>query len=117
MPANRREFLVTGATTGAALVIGFSMPRKLWGAQAASAPKAPVSPFVAWVHVGDDDRVKLIVAKSEIGQGIKTTLPMILAEELEVDWKQVEVQQAETRPDIYAHLGTGGSSSVRTTYT
>src|SRR5262249_31988172 len=63
-----------------------------------------------------DDRVKLIVAKSEIGQGIKTTLPMILAEELEVDWKQVEVQQAETRPDIYAHLGTGGSSSTRTTY-
>src|SRR5262249_18642706 len=117
MPANRREFLQTGATTGAALVIGFSLPRKLWAAQAPTAPKPPISPFEAWVHVGDDDRVKLIVAKSEIGQGIKTTLPMILAEELEVDWTTVEVQQAETRIDIYPRLGTGGSTSVRTTYT
>ncbi|PYV55015.1 MAG: hypothetical protein DMG91_13175 [Acidobacteria bacterium] len=116
MPANRREFLQTGVTTGAALVIGFSLPGKLWAAQETQTPKPPISPFEAWVHVGDDDRVKLIVAKSEIGQGIKTTLPMILAEELEVDWKQVEVQQAETRPDIYPHLGTGGSSSTRTTY-
>jgi isoquinoline 1-oxidoreductase subunit beta len=116
MPANRREFLQTGVTTGAALVIGFSLPRKLWAAQAPTAAKPPLSPLEAWVHVGDDDRVKLIVAKSEIGQGIKTTLPMILAEELEVDWKQVEVEQAETRPDIYPRLGTGGSSSTRTTY-
>jgi isoquinoline 1-oxidoreductase subunit beta len=116
MPANRREFLVTGASTAAALVIGFSLPGKVWAAQEVQTPKLPISPFEAWVHVGDDDRVKLIVAKSEMGQGIKTSLPMILAEELEVDWKQVEIQQAETRPDIYAHLGTGGSSSTRTTY-
>jgi len=116
MPVNRREFVVAGAGAGAALVIGFSLPRKLCAAQTPAPAKAPISPFQAWVHIGEDGRVKLIVAKSEIGQGIRTTLPMILAEELEVDWKQVEIQQAETHPDIYAHLGTGGSSSTRTTY-
>ena len=61
MPANRREFLQTGVTTGAALVIGFSLPGKLWAAQETQTPKPPISPFEAWVHVGDDDRVKLIV--------------------------------------------------------
>jgi CO/xanthine dehydrogenase Mo-binding subunit len=99
-------------------VIGFSLHRDFRaGAPASVKPKpAPVNPFDAWVRVGDDNSVGLIVAKSEIGQGIKTTLPMILADELEVDWQNVEIQQAETRTDLYPHLGTGGSTSVRTTY-
>ena len=119
MPVSRREFVVTGVSAGTALVIGFSLPQKLWSAPQDAPPKPPgppVSPFEAWVHIGDDDRVRLIVAKSEIGQGIKTTLPMILAEELDVDWNTVQIEQAETRIDIYPHLGTGGSSSTRTTY-
>jgi isoquinoline 1-oxidoreductase beta subunit len=120
MAVTRRAFVTTSASAGAALVIGFSLRRDFLAAPAAAAgpgPKpAPVNPFEAWVHVGEDNGVKLIVAKSEMGQGIKTTLPMILADELEVDWQTVEIQQAETRPDIYPHLGTGGSTSVRTTY-
>ena len=117
MPVSRRGFVVTGISAGAALVIGFSLPQKLWSHDApAKPPGPPASPFEAWVHIGEDDRVRLIVAKSEIGQGIKTTLPMILAEELDVDWNKVEIEQAETRTDIYPHLGTGGSSSTRTTY-
>ena len=115
MPVTRRSFVTSSLSAGAALVIGFSFPSKL-GAQAATAPKKAISPFEAFVHIGEDDSVRLVVAKSEMGQGIKTSQTMILAEELEVDWKSVEVQQAETRPDIYVHLGTGGSSSTRTTY-
>ena len=57
-------------------------------------------------------QISLIVAKSEMGQGIKTGLAMILAEEAEVDFKSVSVEQADTRPDIYPHLGTGGSGST-----
>ncbi len=119
MPVTRRAFVATGVSAGGALVIGFFLRRDyVAGAakSAASVPKAAVNPFDAWVHIGQDGRVRLIVAKSEMGQGIKTTLPMILADELDVDWQSVEVQQAETRTDIYPHLGTGGSTSVPTTY-
>ncbi len=118
MAITRRAFVATGATAGGALVIGFLL-RRDYSAMSAPSPKPGkviVNPFDAWVHIGEDDHVRLIVAKSEMGQGITTTLPMILADELEVDWKAVEVQQAETRTDIYPHLGTGGSTSVRTTY-
>jgi isoquinoline 1-oxidoreductase beta subunit len=119
MAITRRAFVSTVASGGAALVIGFSLRHDFMAAPAVAAPAAkpaPVNPFDAWVHIGEDNTIKLIVAKSEIGQGIKTTLPMILADELEVDWPKVEIQQAETRTDLYRHLGTGGSTSVRTTY-
>ena len=68
------------------------------------------------MKIESDGQVTLIVAKSEMGQGVRTSLPVILAEELEVDWARVKVQQAPTRTDIYRNLGTGGSSSVRTSY-
>jgi len=110
---DRRDFLKTGAAGGAALVIGFYWPASGL-AQNAQEQKTP-NPFNAWVHIGADDRVKLILAKSEMGQGVMTALPMILAEELDVDWKKVSVEQASTNPDLYNH-GTGGSSSVRTSW-
>src|SRR5256885_615258 len=69
------------------------------------------NPLNAWVHVTPQNRVTLILGKSEMGQGAMTALPMILAEELCVDWKQVTVEQAPTDPKIYDH-GTGGSGSV-----
>lgn len=79
-------------------------------------PKPPTpNPFDAWVHLGTDGTVTLVLAKSEMGQGIYTALPMILAEELDVAWDSVKVEQAPTRPAWYNH-GTGGSSSTRTSY-
>src|ERR1039458_7236114 len=78
--------------------------------------KAP-NPFVAYVHVKPDGNISLIVAKSEMGQGIKTGLAMVLAEEAEVDFASVKVEQAETRPDLYAHMGTGGSGSTMENFT
>ncbi len=109
---SRRAFLQTGATGGAALVIGFYIP---WDAtaQPPPPPAAPPNPFNAWVKITEDNQVTLIVAKSEMGQWVRTTLPLILADELDVDWKAVKVEQAPTRPDIYRGLGTGGSSSTR----
>ncbi|HSC77047.1 MAG TPA: molybdopterin cofactor-binding domain-containing protein, partial [Candidatus Acidoferrales bacterium] len=114
----RRDFLKTSATGGAALVIGFYLPWEAL-AQQQQAPAPPPSPFEAWIRIGEDNSVTLILGKSEMGQGVKTSLPQILAEELEVEWKSVRVEQAATRPEIYRNpgLGTGGSSSVRTSYT
>ena len=107
---DRRRFLKSGAAAGV-LLIGFR-----WDGRAATEPaqaqeKPQVNPFDAWVRITPDNRVTLILGKSEMGQSVMTSLPMILAEELCVDWKQVSVEQAPTNPKIYDH-GTGGSGSV-----
>src|SRR6266436_1912896 len=108
---DRRTFLKTGAAGGAALLIGFHLPAGASSDPAQAQEKPPINPFDAWVQITPDNRVTLILGKSEMGQGIMTALPMILAEELCVDWKQVKVEQAPTNPKIYDH-GTGGSGSV-----
>jgi isoquinoline 1-oxidoreductase subunit beta len=108
---NRREFLKKGAAGGAALVVGFYLPPDAFGDQAEGQEKKTPNPFNAWVHISPDDQVTLILGKSEMGQGVMTSLPMILAEELSVEWRKVKVEQAPTDPKIYEH-GTGGSGSV-----
>ncbi len=108
---NRREFLKKSAASGAALVIGFYLPSHALADQAGEQEKKPANPLNAWVRITPNNRVTLILGKSEMGQGVMTALPMILAEELSVDWKKVKVEQAPTDPKIYDH-GTGGSGSV-----
>ena len=108
---SRREFLKTGVAGSAALVVGFRLSAHTLAGQAAEQEKKTPNPFDAWVRITPDNRVTLILGKSEMGQGIMTALPMILAEELCVDWKNVKVEQAPTNPKIY-ELGTGGSGSV-----
>jgi isoquinoline 1-oxidoreductase subunit beta len=108
---DRRSFLKTGAAVGAGLWIGFDLAVSHAQETAAHQEKKPPNPFNAWIHVSPDNHVTLIVGKSEMGQGIMTALPMILAEELSLDWKDVRIQQAPTDPAIY-NLGTGGSGSV-----
>jgi isoquinoline 1-oxidoreductase beta subunit len=108
---NRREFLKTGAAGSAALVIAFHVPGTAYAADEADQEEKAANPLNAWVRITPDNRVTLILGKSEMGQGAMTALPMILAEELYLDWKQVSVEQAPTDPKIYDH-GTGGSGSV-----
>jgi CO/xanthine dehydrogenase Mo-binding subunit len=110
---DRRAFLKTGAAAGAGLWIGFHIPTASARADdpAEEQEKKTPNPFNAWVHVAPDNRITLVLEKSEMGQGVMTAVPMILAEELCVDWKKVVVQQAPTNPEIYDH-GTGGSGSV-----
>ena len=110
MPINRRAFIATGAAAGAGLIIGVRFPESLLFAQEHKKP-AP-NPFIAYIHVKPTGQISLIVAKSEMGQGIRTGLAMCLAEEADVDWNTVTIEQADTRPDLYSHLGTGGSSST-----
>jgi isoquinoline 1-oxidoreductase beta subunit len=108
----RRTFLETGATLGGALIVGFHLGE----ASAQEQQERKLSnPFDAWIRVASDGSVTLVVAKSEMGQGVMTSLPMILADELDVDFSKVKVEQARTDPAVY-ELGTGGSSSVRKSY-
>jgi isoquinoline 1-oxidoreductase beta subunit len=112
---SRRNFLKTAVGGGAALIVRFHWTRSAF-AQDQNQEKPRVNPFDAWLHIGANGDVTLIVPKSEMGQGVMTSLAMILADELEVDWKKVRVQHADTKPDIY-DLGTGGSGSVLGSYT
>jgi isoquinoline 1-oxidoreductase subunit beta len=114
MAISRRTFIAQGTIAGTGLVIGIRLsPVMALAQENEKGPKKPVvNPFDAYIHVAPDGKISLIVAKSEMGQGIKTGLAMLLAEEAEVDFNSVSVEQAETRPDIYAHMGTGGSGST-----
>jgi isoquinoline 1-oxidoreductase beta subunit len=117
MPLNRRAFIAAGSAAGAGILIGVRMPGlSLLAQENQQGAQRPVNPFVAWVHVKPTGEISLIVAKSEMGQGIRTGLAIPLAEEAEVDLNHVTVEQAETRPDIYTHMGTGGSHSTRQNY-
>jgi isoquinoline 1-oxidoreductase beta subunit len=111
---DRREFIEGSAAAGVALVVGLRLAPEA-SAQEPAARPAP-SPFDAWIRVAGDGAVTLIVAKSEMGQGVFTTMPMLLAEELRVDFANVGIEQAATDAALYPNLGTGGSTSVRTSY-
>ena len=116
----RRDFLKKGAAGGAALVIGFYLPRKLEALALASVPPPEPSALNAWVRIAPDDSVMLLIDKSEMGQGVVTSLAMLLAEELEFDWKKIKTEFAPAAPQYFNPLfglqGTGGSTSVRASW-
>jgi len=103
---DRRHFLqVTGAV---GLTIAFRIPTR-----------RGVAPFApnAWLRIGTDNSVLVIVDRSEMGQGVTTALPMLLAEELEADWTKIRFEFAPADKayinQLFGIQGTGGSSSVR----
>jgi isoquinoline 1-oxidoreductase beta subunit len=73
---------------------------------------APVNPLKSWVRIDQSGTVTLMSARSEMGQGISSALPMVLAEELGMDWKDVLVEQAPNDTALFGDAGTGGSGSV-----
>ncbi len=112
---DRRDFLKTGIAFAGGLMLG-CYPRATGPARIlGSSSSFSLNAFLA---VGVDNSVTVIVNKSEMGQGVYTALPMIVAEELDCDWKGVGVQPAPVAP-VYNHTRfgtqvTGGSTSVRT---
>ena len=112
---SRRAFLRTGAVLGGGLILGVHLP--LGTARGLEPPRETFSPN-AFIRIGSDDSVTVIVNKSEMGQGVYTALPMIVAEELEVDPAVIRVEPAPVDPAYnHAQWGiqvTGGSTSVRT---
>jgi isoquinoline 1-oxidoreductase subunit beta len=109
-PLSRRNFLTAGVAAGAGLVIGFYLPHGNSSSRAGDtfAPNA-------YLKITPDGKITIVVARSEMGQGVRTSLPMILAEELEADWKQIAIEQAGAST-LYGDQTTGGSASVRTTW-
>jgi isoquinoline 1-oxidoreductase subunit beta len=108
----RREFLKTGAAAGGGLLVSWYLP--LPSAQAGTATENQVA-LNAFVRIGTDESVTVISSHSEMGQGIYTSLPMLLNEELEADWSKISVEAAPV-DKVYNHplFGmqmTGGSTT------
>ncbi len=108
-PLSRRAFLTAGVAAGAGVVIGFYLPHG--PSHSTSNTFAPN----AYLKITPDGKITIVVARSEMGQGVRTALPMILAEELEADWKQITIEQAGAST-LFGDQSTGGSASVRTTW-
>jgi isoquinoline 1-oxidoreductase beta subunit len=108
----RRGFV---AGSGTALVLGFTWP--LGGRALAATPAAPPFAPNAWLRITPDDRITVICGSAEMGQGVHTAIPMLVAEELDADWKQVRVEQAPVDKayanPMFGMQATGGSTTVR----
>jgi CO/xanthine dehydrogenase Mo-binding subunit len=106
----RREFLKLGAIAGSGLLLGVQVP---WGKASPAAASAPAFQPNVFLRIAPDDVVTIWCARSDMGQGVRTALPMIVADELDADWSQVRVEQADAHPSSYGRMMTVGSSSVR----
>jgi len=109
---SRREFLIAGAAAGGGLLLGWRIEAR---------PLSPVFAPNAFIRIGTDGRVTMIMGQVEMGQGMYTAMPMLLAEELEVGLDQVRLEHAPPDDKLYANpifhfQATGGSTSVKGLY-
>lgn len=114
---SRREFCRVGAGGGGALLVAVCLPL---GGCAVPRPRAsggaPLAPN-AFVRIDPDGQVTITVARAEIGQGVRTSLPLLVAEELDADWAAVRIEQGGVDRDAFGEQFAGGSQSVRTGWT
>lgn len=110
---DRRTFLQVSALAGGGLVVGLAAPRVLTQARQDQAPP-DVTPST-YITINPDNTFTIVAKNPETGQGVRTALPMIIAEELDVDWAQVKVQQADLDPK-YGRQFEGGSRAIPTNY-
>src|SRR5438874_2719620 len=113
---SRRDFVKTGAAAGGGLLLGLYLP---FGNRIANAQQKTFAPN-AFIRIGTDDWVTVIVNHSEMGQGVYTALPMLVAEELDADWSKVRAESAPVDA-VYNHTAfgiqmTGGSTSTWSEY-
>ena len=113
---SRRSFLKAGAVAGSGLVLGFVITGGGRFARAADAPAKPVYEPNAFLNIAPDNTVTVQVNRLEFGQGVHTALPMLIAEELDVDWKQMRAALAPEgqvyKDPAFGIQMTGGSGSV-----
>jgi isoquinoline 1-oxidoreductase beta subunit len=105
---DRRDFVRLGAVAATGLLLGFRLPER--GAPAN--PRATLEPN-AFLRIDANGDVTIWVARSDMGQGVRTALPMVVADELDADWDRVRVVQADAHPSKFGRMMTVGSTSVR----
>jgi isoquinoline 1-oxidoreductase beta subunit len=108
---DRRSFLKISTTaTGGLLIASYAEPVDVLFAQ--TPPSNQNFAPIAFVHVSSDNIFTITAKNPEIGQGVKTSLPMLIAEELDVDWKDVRIEQADLDESIYGRQVAGGSTAT-----
>ncbi|HJZ51958.1 MAG TPA: xanthine dehydrogenase family protein molybdopterin-binding subunit [Candidatus Acidoferrales bacterium] len=110
--SSRREFLKSSAAGSAGLLLAFHWPTF---ARATTADNDTAGEPNAFITIDPNGQIRLVITRSEMGQGVRTSLAMILAEELDADWSRVEVGQGDCDPQ-YGDMTTGGSMSIRSTW-
>jgi isoquinoline 1-oxidoreductase beta subunit len=105
---DRRSFLKVGGTAASGLVIGYYVQRH---AREATGSRTSFRPN-GYVRIDSDGTVTLWAKNPDMGQGVKTSLPMMIAEELDVAWDRVRVEQAELNRSLYGGQGAGGSDGT-----
>lgn len=110
---SRREFCRVSAGGGGALLVAVCLP--FGGCAVPRPPAAGGAPFTpnAFVRIDPDGRVTIRVARPEIGQGVRTALPLLVADELDADWAAVHIEQGGVDHDAFGDQFAGGSQSVR----
>lgn len=108
---SRRGFIQVVTVAGAGLILGCALPGKA-SVEGGEADAAPFEPN-AWIQIGTDGSVTITVSKPDMGQGPRTSLAMVVAEELGADWSKVRVVQAPANEAVYGAQGVGGSGSIR----
>jgi isoquinoline 1-oxidoreductase subunit beta len=109
---DRRDFLKLGAVAGGGLFLGVYFPDVARRPDGRARTAGPLQPN-AFVRIDTDGTVTIWSARSDMGQGVRTAMPMIVAEELDADWSKVRILQADADPRKYGRMMTVGSSSVR----
>jgi isoquinoline 1-oxidoreductase beta subunit len=112
---NRRSFLHISALAGGGVVIGMYVPKALSQGRGGPGGPAPVPTMNTYITVNPDNTFTIVAKNPETGQGIRNALPMIIADEFDVDWKQVKIQQADLDPK-YGQQIEGGSTAIPTNY-
>jgi isoquinoline 1-oxidoreductase subunit beta len=115
-PIDRRDFLKVSAVASGGLMLSFYI-NSGGNAEAAESAAGPNGSFApnAFIRITPDSKVTIISKQPEIGQGIKTSLPMVIAEQLDVDWKNVTIEQADL-DQKYGSQSAGGSTSTPNNY-
>jgi CO/xanthine dehydrogenase Mo-binding subunit len=111
MKINRRDFIIAGTAAGSAFALGIMVPAIR---SRSRGPKTTFAPNV-WLRIDGDGKVTIVAPRSEMGQGIMTALPMVVADELDADWSDVVVEQAVI-DSKYGRQSTGGSDTVSSTW-
>jgi isoquinoline 1-oxidoreductase beta subunit len=109
MKIGRRDFLRATALAGGGLLLSWHPESE---AQTPAPQPAPTLSPDAFIRVAPDGSVTIMAKNPEVGQGIRTSLPMLIAEELDVDWKDVKVVQADLDESKYGQQRAGGSTST-----
>lgn len=115
-PMERRSFLKISALAGGGVLLGLYTEPKAAAQGRGGPPAAPPDPH-NYIRIAADGTVTIVAKNPEVGQGVKTMLPMLIAEELDVDWKSVKIEQADYDDTKYNGQSAGGSTATPNNWT